>query len=206
MALVSMRRAPCAAAAIVVMVAMLTSGCVFFTDDPTRFYTLATPAGASADAPHGPRVGLGPVTLPAYLRRPTIATRVDATTLDYATVDRWAEPLDGLFARTLGAYLRQALDAREIVFYPWYPDRALDFSVRVDVLAFETDASGTARLDASWSILEARSRAVRHSDHTIIVEPMGDAAGKPADAAVAAVAALSRAVAALAERIAAAAR
>ncbi len=200
MPIVVMRRAPCA---IVTAVAILTSSCFFSSHDPTRFYTLATPDGASAAPAHGPRVGLGPVTLPAYLRRPTIATRIDATMLDYATVDRWAEPLDGLFARTLGAYLRQALDAQEIVFYPWYPDRALDLIIRVDVLAFETEAAGIARLDATWSIFDARTRALRHSDRTVIAEPVGDGAGTRADAAVAA---LSRAVGALAERIAAAAR
>ena len=164
--------------------------------DPTRFYVLTATVPASGSAPGSRGIGLGPIAMPGYLRRPMLVTQIDGTQVRYADFERWAEPLPALFARALGQDLSALLDAARIVPYPWYPVTALDAVVRVDVTAFEADVGGNARLEACWTIRDARSATVRRGDCSSIAEAV-DEAGAEAQ-----VAALSRAVGELARRIA----
>ena len=162
--------------------------------DGSRFYTLSVTTGAPR-ARHPLRVGLGPVVVPAYLDAPTIATRVDPNRIEYARFDRWAVPLAAEVRRVLAEDLGAA-GTISVVPYPWYSSTALDAVVRVDLLAFESDTSGTAHLDAVWSIADPKTGNVRSSDRTTLTEPAN------ARTPEATVAALSRALAEVARRIA----
>jgi uncharacterized lipoprotein YmbA len=175
------------------LVTSLALGCGLYGDG-SRFYTLSVAAGAPL-ARQPLRVGLGPIVVPAYLDAPTLATRVDPNRIEYARFDRWAVPLATEVRRVLAEDLGAARTI-SVVPYPWYSSTALDAVVRVDLLAFESDTSGTAHLDAAWSIAEPKTGTVRSSDRTTLTEP--------ADARTpeATVAALSRALAELARRIA----
>ena len=69
--------------------------------DPARFYVLsATVAEPEARQP-GSLVGVGPVTLPGYLRHSQILTRYDDHKMSLAESSRWAEPLEPMVARVL---------------------------------------------------------------------------------------------------------
>ena len=96
-------RSPAGCLALATIAAgLLFAGCAATT--PTRFYTLsslvAAPGEASQGLPHL-AIGVGPVTLPEYLNRPQIVTRVGSNRIALADFESWAEPLDGLFARIL---------------------------------------------------------------------------------------------------------
>lgn len=173
---------------------LLVAGCGL-RGDGTRFYTLSTMSSAAPLVSHPLRVGLGPVAIPAYLDAPTIATRVDPNRVEYARFDRWAAPLTVQVPRVLTQELG-ASGTIVVVPYPWYPSTNLDVVVRIDLLVFESDADGSAHLDAAWSVVEPRGEVVRRSERTALVET---ASGHTPEAAVAA---LSRTLAALAARIA----
>jgi hypothetical protein len=177
----------------ILLVTSLSLGCGLL-GDRSRFYTLSVATGAPL-ARHPLRVGLGPVVVPAYLEAPTIATRVDPNRIEYARYDRWAVPLAAEVRRVLAEDLGAA-GTISVVPYPWYSSTALDAVVRVDLFAFESDTSGTAHLDATWSIADPKTAMVRSTDRATLTEP--------ADARTpeATVAALSRALAELARRIA----
>ena len=183
------------AAGVVVSSCMLGRG-----SDPTRFYVLTATVPPSSSAPGSLGIGLGPIAMPGYLRRPMLVTRIDGTQVRYADFERWADPLPALFARALGQDLSTLLDGARIVPYPWYPTTPLDIVVLVDVGAFEADVEGNARLEACWTIRDPRTAAVRRGDCSSIAEAVDEADAR------AQVAALSRAVGELARRIASAAR
>jgi uncharacterized lipoprotein YmbA len=176
--------------------AVLLTSCLFGRGDPTRFYVLSTTVAPSNAANGALGIGLGPIAMPGYLRRPMLAVRVDGTQVRYADFDRWAEPLPTQFARTLGRDLSALADSARIVPYPWYPATGVDVVVRVDVSAFEADVHGNARLDACWTIRDPRTAAVRREDCSSIAEAVD------ADDPQRQVAALSRTVGELAQRIA----
>ena len=191
-----MRRRALAGAAAV-LVASSLSACLFRArPDRTRFYTLAAAADAPVHLGSGLSVGLGPVTIPGYLGRPGLPTRLDATRIEYAERHRWAEPLRKQLVRTLSEDLSQALGGTHVLEYPWKSGAPIDVAVRVDVRAFETDAAGTAMLTADWNLRNPASGTVVSQGKSVITEPARGPGWDPA------VAALSRALAQLSRELA----
>jgi len=166
--------------------------------DPVRYYVLSpSPAdGSASDVAPSTRlvVGLGPVTLPGYLDRKEIVTRVAPNRLDVSERDQWAEPLGenvkAVLARDLSTQLRGAL----VSIFPWKASLQPDFRVRIDFSRFEATSAGSADLVATWKLLAGNDVvAVRDS---VLSRPVG------ADGSEATVAALGAALADLAGEIA----
>lgn len=186
--------------------ALAAPGCTFLAPQPdhARFYVLtsagvdgvgaATPA--SSANPGQMTVGVGPVTLPAYLDRSQVVTRVSANRLELSGENRWAEPLKSSFSRILAQNLATLLGTQQVVVYPWLRPPRIDYQVKVDVERFETNANGTSDLVASWKILDPATGTVLASSTTSVAEPI-DSKDEGAAAQ-----SLSRAVAALSRQIA----
>jgi len=166
--------------------------------DASAFFLLSPAQAETAGGPVPVRIGVGPVTLPGYLDRPQLVTRLGDHPIALAENDRWAEPLGDNVARTLGASLASLLPGSTSVPYPWYASDAPDYSVDLAVRQFEADTAGVVVLDATWTLrrggAHVDARAVR------IEEP----AVSPDRGA--AVAAHSRALAALSREVATAVR
>jgi uncharacterized lipoprotein YmbA len=185
---------------LVAAVALLSliPACLGPRPETLRYYTLPEAAPAATSGAPTVSLGLGPLTLPAYLTRPELATRLSPERLSYAANDRWAGPLDELVARSLGEDLRAALPAREVVRWPWSLGSPPDVTVAVEFLRFEADEGGGATLDARWSV-RVRGGAPMPGESRI------REGGAPGDAP-GAVAALGRALGTLAREIAATTR
>jgi uncharacterized protein len=137
---------------------------------PSSYYLLS-----SLPAPRPPvqsassdqlAIGVGPVTLPAYLDRPQLVTRASANRLDLAEFDRWAEPLPDMFARTLAEDLSAIVGTDQVLVVPDRFGPELDYQVAVEVLRFDRSAGGEIELLARWTILtgnEAETLAARKS-------------------------------------------
>jgi uncharacterized lipoprotein YmbA len=182
---------------LVLLLAGLT-GCLSPRADTSRYFTLpaaSAPAGGGAAVPV---LGLGPVTLPPYLDRNEVATRVSPEQVTYSGTDRWAGPLDDLVARALAEDLRARLPAVAVVRWPWPVQPGPDVAVAVDFLRLEADAGGGATLQARWTVTVRGSAPVPGESRIHEPSPAGDAS--------AAAAALGRAVDGLAGELARAAR
>jgi uncharacterized lipoprotein YmbA len=178
---------------------LLMAGCAATT--PTRFYTLSGLVAPPAEATQGLAhlaVGVGPVTLPEYLNRPQIVTRAGSNRIILADFDSWAEPLDGLFARTLTENLSLLLGTDDVVPLPLRRTIPLDYDVEVNVTRFDVDSGGHAVLDAHWVVYRDVDGQLVHSARSTIVEPA------PTDDQAAGVKALSQALGDLSRQIAAA--
>ncbi|MGH7931675.1 MAG: PqiC family protein [Candidatus Binataceae bacterium] len=169
--------------------------------DRSRFFVLTpTTHGQSAtmvrrSAP--PVIGLGPITLPPYLDREEMVTRVAPNQVQISERDFWAAPLQKSFVEVLSEDLSTMLDGARIVAFPWYASTALDYAVAVSVTRFEGQANG-ALLTANWTVKDAVGANVVYHGQSNIVEPIGQ--GESAAAA------LSRALGTLSRQIATAIR
>ena len=122
--------------------------------DPSRFFTL-TPiedGGTGAEALKGKTLGIGPITLPHYLDRPEIVTRVAANEIRKAAIDYWAGSLQKQFGSTLAQNLQTLLAPSSIINFPWFPGNPPDFAVEVDVIQFERGPDTEAHLVARWRL------------------------------------------------------
>lgn len=177
--------------------ALLLSGCAH-TPQP-RYYVLSGPQGAANDSVHsGPRIGLGPITLPDYLDRPQIVTRASDSRLVLSNDHRWAEPLAASFSRALLDQLERALPTRAIVLHPWRDSLNIARQVQIEVTRFDRSADGAFRLSARWSVTEPGKddTTTRQSDIDIPVNGKGDDYDALVSAANSAVAALAATIAA----------
>jgi hypothetical protein len=139
---------------------LLLAGCGSFSaqPDPSRFFTLSVlsqaeeSAGTRPATSPGISLGIGPVSLPGYLDRQEIVTRVAQNQVNLAENDRWAEPLEENFTRVLSQNVAAILRAERINAYPWPIDKKPIYQVDVEVLRFEATTAQQAQLSARWAV------------------------------------------------------
>lgn len=105
--------------------------------------------------PSGLSLGLGPIELPAYLDRPQIVTRTTRNALDLAEFHQWAEPLRHTVASVLTENLSRLLGTDQIVRYPWKRRNAVDYQLVIDVIEFDVNQMGDAKLLARWRVVKS---------------------------------------------------
>lgn len=140
---------------ILLAAALVTTGC-FGTSPPARFYVLSASEPANAAVPAtGPEGTLGvfPTRVAEYLDRPQIVTFLGDNAVDLDEYARWAEPLGAGVTRVLAQELSSLLPGWRVLPQPWDPVVPLRARVVVGVTALGWNASGEARLEASWAVL-----------------------------------------------------
>ncbi len=179
------------------IVVVCCSACALFGGGkPTYDYFVlvaSAPKPARAAEVGGGTVGVSQVSIPRYLDRESIATRVDDYRVVYSKQERWAEPLDEAFERTLRQDLAANL-ARDGITVP-AKTLAPTHDLQVDILRFERRGTNLVELWARWT-LRTSGESARTNEARIEV-----AITSPASSAVAA--ALSESIARLAVSIAA---
>ena len=147
---------------------------------PTRFYTLAgspvPPGGDAGSSEGGVVLALAPISLPAYLDRPQIVTRLDATRMQIAEFDSWIEPLDSLIQRTIAMNLQSDDSIRQVIRLPQRRAIRFDKGVEINFSRFETTQDGIAWIDADWLVIDGdESDLVRRtvSSQKVVLPPQG---------------------------------
>lgn len=144
---------------------LLIAGCSFLGGapgtNPNRYYVL-TEATDLREIAHLPdlRLGVGPIQLPDYLDRLSIASRRAPNRVVYAEADRWAESLDGNVQRILAADLSVLLYTERISLFPWYRTSAPDRRISIDIQRFEVDPAGEVRLWARWILRDEAGKRI----------------------------------------------
>jgi len=120
------------------------------------YYSLASIEKIAPDTKAGPRLdvalGVGPVTVPEYLKRAQIATRYGATRYMFNDFQRWAGMIEQDIALAIGNNLGLLLGTDKIMFFPWQHNFKPDYRVAVEIIQFDSDLSGEALLSARWTI------------------------------------------------------
>jgi uncharacterized lipoprotein YmbA len=161
-----------------VLLSLVLGGCS--STPPTRFYVLSAIADqAPVFTGKGPAIGIGPITLPQYLNRPQIVTRVSGNQLAVAEFDQWGGDLNDNLTRTLAANLSNLLQTDRVSLFPWKDEAPIDYQVTIDVENFEQDVDGSSVLTAYWSIVDPRSGKVKLV-HRSSYRDKGDAAASGA--------------------------
>jgi hypothetical protein len=139
------------------------NGCA--STPPTRFYDLPSLAGLEAPSPapavkRDLTIGVGPVTLPAYLDRPQIVTRASRVKFAMAEFEQWAAPLKDTFANGLAENLSLLIPTDRVVLHPWPRTTVLDYQITVEVTRFDGGMGGEVVLAARWSLVGADGKAL----------------------------------------------
>lgn len=118
----------------------------------TRYFVLNPRPAAAASGSPALAVGVGPVKLPAYLFKDSLAVRKGTNEIEYLDNALWAEQLQSGFHRVLAANLAALLPTDQVRLSTWRrEDVALEVHVAVE--QFDVDRTGTGVLVAWWRIL-----------------------------------------------------
>lgn len=143
---------------LALLVGLVPAACFGPRADPSTFFQLSPVPAPAPESSVAVSIGLGPITVPAYLDRLQIVTRLSANQLDVSETERWAEPLPESVLRTLQEDLAALLPGASFVRYPWYASAAPDYAVSVELRRFEGDGVGTVVLEATWTLTRAGER------------------------------------------------
>lgn len=140
---------------------MVCLGC--FNQVPsTAYYTLnpmVEKNGAGPVANLGQRViGVGPLTLPDYLDRPSIVTRISPNQVAVNEGYRWAGTLQSEILRVITANLETLTNAKQVVAFPWGIAFEPDIRIRINIQAFEGNRDGKAQLKAAWTLTPGQGK------------------------------------------------
>ena len=180
----------------------LLGGCSTQPSQKTLFYRLDIPGEASAPQVAAaklpvaqPRLGVGPVSLAAYLDRPQLISRVSPYHLELHDFHYWAGKLQDNLTLVLTQALQRRLGQDRVVAYPWHRSvkPAYELTLNVDRLDAE---QGQLRLQVRWTLIDGQEGRLIDLHQASIAEPLQ---GSGAEAQVAAA---SRAVQRLAEQLA----
>ena len=136
---------------------------------PKSFYIL-TPEGP-APTGGGPGIGVGPVSLAAYLDRPNLVYQETGNRIAIAESHRWAGELESNISSVLAANLGRRMNTGNIRTYPWRDDGDLRYQISVDIRQLHGTANGEAFLDAAWRIYSLPDRRMVTSKSWSGTEP-----------------------------------
>ncbi|MCX5877847.1 MAG: PqiC family protein [Deltaproteobacteria bacterium] len=151
---------------------------------------------SALSAAEGTVIGVFPVSMPDYLDRPQIVTRVSENEIRLDEFSRWAEPLKESFTRTLVQNLSSLLNTAKVINTTESTGFPLVLQVGVEVVQFDGSLGGDAVLIVKWGLFEADGKKLIVAKRSSFKEPTGAATYE------ALVAAESRAVTALSREIA----
>ena len=142
--------------ALVLTLLVQLAACGMGPSEPGRFYVLSTPSSLDADSAAKNKnlsIGVGPVTLPPHLDRTQIVTQASQHQLALNEFDQWAEPLKDGFTRVLAQDLAVLMGIDSVLQFPWRRPFSVQYQVSVEVIRFDTDATGRSVLSARWNIV-----------------------------------------------------
>jgi uncharacterized lipoprotein YmbA len=166
----------------------------------SQFYVLSSLPQPSLSAAEGAVIGVFPVSMPDYLDRPQIVTRVSENEIKLDEFSRWAEPLTDSFTRALVQNLSTILNTAKVIKTTQSTGSLMSLQVAVEVVQFDGTLGGDVVLIAKWGLIDADGKKLLLGKGSSFKEPTGAATYE------ALVAAESRAVAALSREIAEAIR
>lgn len=151
---------------------LLLSACA--SSPETRYYYLsvtdrvATPQKIALTGP----LGIGPVSVAAYLNRVQITTSDGNHQLDLAMFDHWAEPLNKAVERVLVDYIANRSD-QPVYAFPWPKHMPVSYAVTVAI--DELDRIGNkAVLKATWMVTDTSKRVLSFQRRSDIVMTISD--------------------------------
>ena len=172
------------------------------SDKPTRLYVLSSMTQAPAGTPAtNAAIGVGPVTLPKYLDRPQIVTRISDNSLAQSDLDQWGGDLNDNITRVVASNLSRLLGTERVSLYPWKDQAPVTYQVSIDIIKFEKEPDGSTVLSAFWSLASPSDGSVKLMQQSTYRDAGAAAAagGNPYDGTVAA---MSRDLEALSKDIA----
>ena len=133
-------------------------GCLGGQSPSVDYYGLASLEQIDSDAAASNRLnialGVGPVTVPYYLKKSQIATRLEGNRYRFDEFHRWAGVIEKDLSSVIGNNLGLLLGTDEVMFFPWMHYFKPDYRVVIEIIQFDSALNGDAVLSTRWAIID----------------------------------------------------
>ena len=149
--------------ALLLSMGLLLQSCTLAPVTPPDYYVLPAPENnlVTKTPLNGICVNVGPLSLPGYLEKSSIALRNVRTNQVYITDNAvWGEPLEDGITRVLCATISNALAPAGGVAVPLRSNLNAPLRIYLIVAKFDGDLSETVTLDADWGLTTSRGRVL----------------------------------------------
>jgi uncharacterized protein len=149
-----------AAALVVALLGASGPGCTLRAAPPKTYVLSAASAPAATSTGRDPVVGVGPITVPAYLDRPPIVVRAGDDEVQLSSGHHWAEPLKDGIARVIAENLALMVPTDAVGVFPWRSPWTVQYRVIVEILRFDGPLRGPVVLNARWRLLDGAGKGL----------------------------------------------
>jgi uncharacterized lipoprotein YmbA len=152
------------------------SGCVGQSQS-ARFYVLNSmkeaPMAGNVPTAHSDLVlGIGPITIADYLNRQDIVTRDSSNKLKMNEFEQWAGSFDDNLIHALADNVGFLSGTDQIHIYPWRKSMPIDYQIAINVIRFDGQLGGQARLTARWRVVNLKTGQMAAVKRSSIQEPV----------------------------------
>ena len=153
------KRTPSLLLALLALAGLLTAGgCSLGRSPRPDFYMLSSPVEnvvqSGKEKISGPRVAIGPVSIPGYLDRPQLFLRDgNDVKVELAEFNHWSEPFGEGVTRVLCDAVSASLTPRKGLASPMRSQQPFQWRIAVDIARFDGAPNGSVILDAGWSLV-----------------------------------------------------
>ena len=150
----------------ILLMLCLAVGCG--TSPPSRLYLLDsvgrhTELPVSMNRAGWTTLGIGPVSIPSYLDRQQIVTRLGPNRIDLAQFDKWAEPLEDNLTRILAENLEHLLSEQQLAVLSWRSglESEAEYRLVLDVLRLDGSLGDRVDLHLRWRLLDRQGQLLQ---------------------------------------------
>ena len=155
---------------------LLVTGCIGRKSPEVTYYSLLTMEQMGEVQPVSShpeiKLGVGPITIPASLKRSQVATRQHGNQYAFDEFNRWAGVLEKDITNVVGDNLGVLLGVEKIGFFPWMHYFTPSYRVIVDIQRLDGSLDGDAVLGARWAIADAEGKEFLAGDKIVLRQPL----------------------------------
>jgi len=158
---------------------LLVTGCIGRKSPEVTYYSLLTMEQMGEVQPVSShpeiKLGVGPITIPASLKRSQVATRQHGNQYAFDEFNRWAGVLEKDITNVVGDNLGVLLGVEKIGFFPWMHYFTPSYRVIVDIQRLDGSLDGEAVLGARWAVADAEGKEYLAGDKIVLRQPLQEA-------------------------------
>ena len=158
---------------------LLVTGCIGRKSPEVTYYSLLTMEQMGEVQPVSShpeiKLGIGPITIPASLKRSQVATRQHGNQYAFDEFNRWAGVLEKDITNVVGDNLGVLLGVEKVGFFPWMHYFTPSYRVIVDIQRLDGSLDGEAVLGARWAVADAEGKEFLAGDKIVLRQPLQEA-------------------------------
>ena len=117
-------------------------------------------------------LGVGPITLPEYLKKSQIAVSRGGNRYTFDDSHRWAGMLEKDIASVVASNLALMLDTDRIDLFPWRQYFVPDYQVLANIVQFDSDLENVVTLSVRWTIVTPKGGEVLATGKSEIIKKL----------------------------------